>query len=255
MAFRAILAWTFRVQLSAESGMQTVVRCFGTGMHYDIQIATYVLIPALLMTLAAFVTSLGAWHSWVRMATVIFSMTACGVAFVTDLAYFAEYQDQFNHWVFGLIYDDRRAIFQTIWKSYPIVWLVLGMIVAIAVGVWSVGILCYAVNSRISVPPRFSSGFYKVLIPILIGGFIVIGARGSLGRRPMQMKDAATTGDAFLNKLVLNPFMALKYAIVQHYRLQATAGLASFLPDGDIVGAARSLLPPGKPMRTLWMII
>ena len=246
MAFRAILAWTFRVQLSAESGMQTVVRCFGTGMHYDIQIVTYVLIPALLMTLAAFVTSLGTWHSRIRMATVIFSMTACGVAFVTDLAYFAEYQDQFNHWVFGLIYDDRRAIFQTIWKSYPIVWLVLGMIVAIAVGVWCVGRLCHAVSSRISVPPHFSSGFYKVLIPVLIVGFIVIGARGSLGRRPIQLKDAATTGDVFLNKLVLNPFAALKYAIVQHRRLQATAGLKSFLPDGDIVGAARSLLPPRK---------
>ena len=223
--------------------MQVVVRCFGTGIHYDIQVATYILMPSLLMTLTAFVTSLGAWHSRVRKATVIFSMTACVFVFVTDLAYFVEYQDQFNHWVFGLIYDDRRAIFQTIWKSYPILWLALGMMVAIAFKVWGVGRLCHAVSSRISVPPRFSLGFFKVLIPVLIVGFMVIGARGSLGRRPMQLKNAATTGDVFLNKLVLNPFVALQYAIKQHRHLQTSAGLESFLPNRDIVGAARSLFP------------
>src|SRR5580765_3334054 len=73
IGFRGLLLWVFRVQLSAESGMQAVVRCFGTGIRYDIQIATYVLIPSVLMTLTAFVTSLGAWHLRVRKATVILS--------------------------------------------------------------------------------------------------------------------------------------------------------------------------------------
>src|SRR2546428_219415 len=42
IGFRRLLLWVFRVQLSAESGTQAVVRCFGTGIRYDIQIATYI---------------------------------------------------------------------------------------------------------------------------------------------------------------------------------------------------------------------
>lgn len=243
LVFRGVLLLVFRVQLSPDSGWPAVVRCFSTGLYYDIQIATYALIPSLLLTMAAFIKSLGLWHSRVRMATLIFSMTACAIVLVTDLAYFAEYQDQFNHWIFGLIYDDRHAIFQTIWKSYPILWLTLGILVAIPCGIWIVHKAGHGINLRVSVPARFSSGFFRVLIPVLIAGFIVFGVRGSLGRRPMQLKDAATTGDGFLNKLVLNPFAALKFAIAQHRRLRTSAGLEGFLPGGDIAGAARSLFP------------
>ena len=242
-AFRGLLFGVFRVQLSPESGLPAIGRCFGTGIPFDIQMATYAVMPSLLMTLAAFGTSLGAWHLRVRTATLVFSLTACAFAFVADLAYFAEYQDQFDHWIFGLIYDDRRAIFQTIWKGYPVLWLALGMLVAITVGVWSVGRLCQAVSSRINFPARFSSGVFQGLIPILIVGFLVIGARGSLGRRPMQLHDAATTGDVFLNKLVMNPFVALKYAIMQHRQLQTGSGLESFIPDRDISRAVRALFP------------
>ena len=243
VGFRGLLLWAFRAQLAPESGIEAVARCFGTGLHFDIQIATYALIPSFMLTLTACFVSVGAWHARVHKATVILSMIACTVAFVGDLAYFQEYQDQFNHWIFGLIYDDRRAIVQTIWKSYPILWLALGMLGAGLAGVGSIGRLCHAVSARSRVSPAFSSGLFKVLLPVVMMGFIVLGARGSLGSRPMQLKDAAVTGDAFLNKLVLNPFSALSFAVKQQRQLQTSAGLEGFLPDGDIVGAARSWFP------------
>jgi phosphoglycerol transferase MdoB-like AlkP superfamily enzyme len=242
-AFRGLLLAVFHAQLSPNTPTHSFVRCFGTGFHYDIQIATYALFPSLLLTLTAFVRSLGNWHGRVRTATLIFTLTACASAFVTDLLYFHEYQDQFNHWIFGLIYDDRQAIFQTIWKSYPIVWLTLGMLITIGIGVWTVKKLSDAVSARIVIPKNSYKGPLKLAVSTLIIGFMVMGARGSFGRRPMQLKDAATTGDAFLNKLVLNPFAALRYAIQQHRRLQTATGLQTFLPDGNIVAAAHALFP------------
>ncbi len=241
--FRGLLLLVFQAQLSPNTGIHAIIRCFGTGIHYDIQIATYAVMPSLLITLVAFVKPLGVWHLRVRKATMVFSVTACVFAFVTDLAYFAEYQDQFNHWIFGLAYDDRRAIFQTIWKSYPILWITFGALVAIVAGIWGIARLCQIISLRIDVPSRYSLGFFKVLVPIFIITFAVVGSRGSLGHRPMQLKDAATTGDAFLNKIVVNPFVALKYAVEQHRRLQTAQGLKYILPSGDILSAARSLFP------------
>ena len=74
---------------------------------------------------------------------------------------------------------------------------------------------------------------------VLVG----FGLRGSIGRRPLQEKDIATTGDVLINKLVPNPFFALYTAIQNHLTLETSAGIRSFLPDGDVRAAARALFP------------
>jgi phosphoglycerol transferase MdoB-like AlkP superfamily enzyme len=57
------------------------------------------------------------------------------------------------------------------------------------------------------------------------------------------LKNAESTGDVFLNKIVLNPFWALRYAVWQEHTMQKSAGLKIFLPDGNIRGAAAALFP------------
>ena len=80
----------------------------------------WALLPSLALTLFGLFWLLGVWHQRIRRVTIVIVLTLCAVVFVSDVAYFAEYDDQFNHWIFGLIYDDRRAILITIWKTYPI---------------------------------------------------------------------------------------------------------------------------------------
>ncbi len=242
-AFRGLLVFLFRAQLAPGDSASAIWRCFSTGLGYDIQIATYVMIPSLVLTAVGFFISLGAWPERVRLVTLIFGLTACAFAFVGDVGYFVEYQNQFDHWIFGLIYDDQRAILETIWKSYPIVWLTLGILATLVVSVWGVNKLCQVTSARLHVAPRFATGIFRLLTVFLMIALIVFGARGSVGRRPIQLKDAATTGDEFLNKVVVNPFVALKEAIIEHRRLQSAAGLESFLPQGDITGALHALFP------------
>jgi hypothetical protein len=55
------------------------------------------------------------------------------------------------------------------------------------------------------------------------------------------MKDAAVTRDPFLNKLVMNPYAAFRYAIKHHRMLTNSRGLRLILPDGDV----RRLRAPG----------
>jgi hypothetical protein len=164
---------------------------------------------------------------------------------------FHEYHNQFDAWIWGLVFDDRRTIALTIWKSYPVVWLTLGVfLVAGAMGWlpsrWT-SWLAQPTLARVrfmGVPGRMAAG--AVLVTV-----VVFGLRGSLGRRPAQLKDAAVCGDVFLDKLVLNPVSALRCAIKQHFTLLQAAGLETIWPGGDIHAAAQAFNPRAQPNATV----
>src|SRR5438309_3803275 len=76
-------------------------------------------------------------------------------------------------------------------------------------------------------------------VVVLIWAFVA--ARVWLGKNLAGLKNAATTGDVFLNKIVLNPFFALRYAVWQEHAMQKSAGLKIFLPNSDVRGAAAAV--------------
>ena len=144
LAFRVALFWIFRGELAHRPSGQAFLRCFETGLRSDTCAAMWALLPSLALTLFGFFYPLGLWHQRIRRLTIVIVLTLCAVVFVSDVAYFAEYDDQFNHWIFGLIYDDRRAILITIWKTYPIVLLMVICGLAVALAAWVLDKLCRA---------------------------------------------------------------------------------------------------------------
>lgn len=242
-AFRGVLLWLFRAELAPGSGAAQFFRCFGTGLRFDISIATYAVLPTLALTLVSFFRPVSAAHRRVRRALAGTLAAVSLLTFAIDVAYFREYHDQFNHWIFGLVFDDRTAIAKTVWKSYPVVWLLLGVSFLVW-GVMFAGRACWrAVSERVALPAWPALGAARFVTPVVILLLAVFGLRASFGSRPVQMKDAAVTTDPFLNKLVMNPFAALTYAIKHHRMLSASKGLRVILPDGDVRAAARAWFP------------
>lgn len=241
--FRLTLLCLFRGEMSPESNVAQVLRCLGTGLRFDISIASYGVIPMLVFTLVSFFQPMGHWLSRVRLGWCLLLTGLSLLTFVIDVAYFREYHDQFNHWIFGVWFDDRGAIAKTIWKSYPIVWLFLA-VAGLTLLLFFAGLTVWrALFRRIVLPRLFFVGWKRWIAALLILAFLFMGLRASLGRRPIQMKDAAVTLDPFLNKLVMNPYAALKYAIKQHQMLSQSKGLQMILPGGDVRGAARACFP------------
>ena len=136
LAFRLTLFLIFRGELSQQPSGQAFLRCFETGLRSDATAATWALLPSFTLTLVGFVYSLGIWQQRIRRLTSVVALTLCAIIFVTDIGYFAEYDNQFDHWIFGLIYDDRQAILATIWKSQHIIALVIISAVAVTASAW-----------------------------------------------------------------------------------------------------------------------
>src|SRR5205085_5074846 len=115
---------------------------------------------------------------------------------------------------------------------------------------WMIDKLCRAAAAA-EVPAFLGTKSARAITFIVIAIWMFVGARVWLGKNLAGLKNAAGTGDPFLNKIVLNPFFALRYAIWQEHTMQRSAGLKTFLKDGDVRGAAAALFPNAKNPATL----
>ncbi|MFM1941587.1 MAG: hypothetical protein RI897_569, partial [Verrucomicrobiota bacterium] len=240
---RVVLILVYREQMGMEAGVAELYRCFSTGLRYDVSAATYTVLPLVVLSLVGLFKGMGCCPERVRMGLVALAPSLYFVLLAVDIGYFAEYGDQFDQWIFGLLYDDRSAIWATVWKSYPVVWISILMVVGIlglVCGVRWVVLRGMAFGGRLG---NRGSVWVRAVVVVLATGLVVLGIRGSLGRRPVQKKDAATTGDVFLNKMVVNPLYALRYAIDEHRLLQSEKGLEAFLRQSQLRAAAADLFP------------
>jgi phosphoglycerol transferase MdoB-like AlkP superfamily enzyme len=242
LAFRVALFLIFRGEVAEPPTSQAFLRCFETGLKSDATAAAWALLPSLALTLIGFFCPLGSWHQRIRRLVMIVAFSLCAIVFIADIGYFAEYDNQFDHWIFGLIYDDRAAIFATIWKSYHLVLLIVIAAIVVAACAWLLNKILRRAESA-TVPDLLGTRTARVLTVVIVVAWTFVGARVWLGKNFAGLKKAESTGDIFLNKIVLNPFWALRYAIWQEHTMQKSAGLKTFLPDGNVRAAAAALFP------------
>ena len=250
LAFRVALFLIFRAELSQWPTRQAFLRCFETGLRSDATAAMWALLPSLSLTLIGFFYPLGVWHERVRRLIAGLALSLCALIFIADIGYFAEYDNQFDHWIFGLIYDDRAAIFATIWKSYHVLLLIIVGATAVGIVTWLLSKLLRKAESA-DVPAFLGTTTARAITVLVIAIWAFAGARVWLGKNFAGLKKAESTGDVFLNKIVLNPFFALRYAIWQEHTMQKSVGLRSLLPDGDVRSAAAALFPEHANTATL----
>jgi len=250
LAFRVVLFLIFRSEMTEQPSSHAFFRCFETGLKSDTTAATWALLPSLALTLVGFFKPIGVWHQRIRRVTLVVALSLCAIIFIADVGYFAEYDNQFDHWIFGLIYDDRAAILATIWKSHHVVLLIVVGAIGVAASAWLLSKLCQKAETA-DVPVSVGTKTARVIIVIVIAVWAFVGARVWLGENLAGLKNAESTGDVFLNKIVLNPFFALRYAIWQEHTMQKSAGLRIFLPDANVRAAATALFPNSQNAATL----
>src|SRR5256885_9544046 len=181
LAFRVTLLLVFRGEISETPGSQALLRCFETGLRSDATAATWAILPSLTLTLVGFLYPLAAWHQRIRRLSTLVILGLCAIVFITDAGYFAEYDNQFDHWIFGLIYDDRAAILATIWKSYHVILLILLAAVAVGISAWSLGKILGKAESA-DVPDFLGTKSARLFTAIIVVLWAFVGARVWLGK-------------------------------------------------------------------------
>lgn len=238
--FRVCFIAYFRSKLSPAAGAGDILLALVNGMRFDAMAAAWwAALPFLASAINAAV-DINVHADRLRRFFAATFVVVSPVAFISSIVFFREYNEPFNHFIFNLYYDDTKAIFSTIWSGYhPIMNLLMMGALGYGLSRLANAYLQSRFFLRDLAQDRTPSPAVRVIVTVA-GVVLLAGAlRGSFGHRPAKIDDAAVTGDAFLNKAVLNPYSALVYAYSAHAKLsRIMGGLEYFLPDGNVRSAA-----------------
>jgi len=251
LAFRLAFIWHFRDKMALASTWREVLSVSLHGFRYDAKVVTSVMVlPFLFSIVSGFADReriADRFRSWYGSLLVVISTITCAVT----IGYFKEYDDQFNHILFNLFYDDTSAIFKTIWSSYhPLIYLVATGAISFAAILLKDRLLKSKKDENDRIAEYTQTIPRRIVVVLVILALFVLGARGTFGNARLKRQEAAITRDEFLNKMVVNPLYALQGAYRDYTRNHAIAGVDVFLPDKDILRAARAVFSSGTGTRS-----
>jgi len=129
---------------------------------------------------------------------------------MVNLHYFGFYKTPIDSVIFGLAEDDTAAVLQTIWHDFP----VIGSLFLVAVLSW--GALRVHQNVTARVQPanalRSHSPWVRGLFILVAFWGLVFAGKGTLREMALQRQHLTVTTSQFLNDMVPNGVIALKYA-------------------------------------------
>ncbi len=245
-AFRVLFIWYFSAKIAPSSGPKDLFAVLMNGARFDAKIAAYWMLVPFICSAVLGWRGRGVIADRVRLIVAGLYAAVTTVLCGVTLSYFREFDSQFDHFFMNAFYDDPGAIFGTIVAEYHVgVNLAAFCVVAIAGMLAARRLMKWPGSDRMRAYVTASSGIAKAAALFLLLCFVIISLRGSAGRRPVQMKDAAVTQDGFLNQAVINPYTALYNAVSAHRGLSRGDGLRTFLPDGDLAKAVETFF--GRP--------
>ncbi|MES2952373.1 MAG: LTA synthase family protein [Pseudomonadota bacterium] len=212
---------------------------------------------------------------WV--SSKVYGRIAAGAAFfyvmlsLVNLHYFGFYKTPIDSLVFGLVEDDTTAVLQTIWHDFPVVWTLL----LAALLTFASAALHRMLVTRLKPDTALQSRnvAVKLVLVLVVLLALAFAIKGTLRQMALQRQHLTVTTSQFLNDMVPNGPIALKYAWDSRGESQnlqnplaglKAMGFESALAAADVLGmphgseaevkaslTAHEALPAGTPKKNL----
>ena len=233
------------------------------GFRFDLKVSA--IAAFLLLLLLPWVSE----RAYKRLAAVLVTLFVL-LSFI-NLHYFGFYKTPIDSLVFGIAEDDTKAVLKTIWHDFPVVWSLL-LVALFSYGtvrlhrwiVARVGAIHWRFTQRIAI---------QVLLAFIAFWGLVFAGKGTLREMALQRQHITVTTSQYLNDMVPNGVIALKYAWDSRRQSQnlqdpllglhimgfdsprAAAEVLGLPHDSDAQVAAALVahpaLPPGTPKKNL----
>jgi len=256
---RLILTCLYHDELAAVPA-KSILRVFLLGLGYDLQVAAYVTVA--LIPLVALTPNAAFRRRWFRRLLIGYVGVALTLVFMLVIidAYFFAYYDanRLNYLV-----TDYLACFgeiaQTIWRTYPVIWLGLLTLVVFGGTLWCVRRFCFAGPF----PHRRLGG--RLIYAVVLSAMACLAARGG-GNDGWAPDNAMAyfSSNNVVCQLSLNPTVTLGTAIVQYYSENDADSIPIDLPALDLAEGARRVRQAltddraifgGHPGNPLWRTV
>ncbi len=236
-----------------------VLQAFLLGARYDLIVTSYLMVPSFLIWLGLnLLPSKGFYNFYIFILRVTFVLGAIlyFTIIVCDLSFYSFFQDHINILFFGFFEDDTIAILESIWKNYPVVPMLAGVVGFLFLVVFFARRLILPIKRFVALKKRMK----VLLIPVVL--VLFAGAiRGGYGVFVLSPKYADFSDNEFINQLSRNSVMALEatYQLRQkrnalNFNLADELGYKKRIQDAftDFLGIDLSHTPKNELINLLW---
>ncbi|MBC7919148.1 MAG: LTA synthase family protein, partial [Rhodoferax sp.] len=129
---------------------------------------------------------------------------------LVNLHYFGFYKTPIDSLVFGLVEDDTAAVLKTIWHDFPVVWTLLLVAALTLASVWLHRVLLAKLQPDSVLQSRHVA--IKLVAIVVVFFALAFAGKGTLREMALQRQHLTVTTSQFLNDMVPNGVIALKYA-------------------------------------------
>ena len=205
--------------------------------RFDMMTAAYFVLPTAVLTIIGLFTG----REFLKFKRVYadFALIVSFIMAVVNVCYFFEYKSQFNFWIFGIFYDDAKAIGNTIFEQYPVFTLAFAAVVFSVAAVFFIKKAFGAPRAELKkLPLKYSAPAAIAYVFILF--FLIRGCR--LAGRPLQLRDTAVMPSAYMNNLIPTSAYCLKTEVSKFLAEKFSGGLKNFgAKEKDLPWFARSV--------------
>lgn len=252
LIFRAIFFLAFREEAIASTSGE-LGKAAWIGAKMDVRLALILGLPAALGVWIPFLDparGTRAVRGWVAWLTLVFGVVA--FLYFVDFGHFGWLHERVNASAIDYLLAWQIAV-QTVWESYPIVWILLGLAAIIAAYGFAVSRLLVRPLAAAASEPRLPG---KRLAAVVVAAVLVYaaGIYGKVSAYPLRWSDAFFSTDPFACALGLNPVLYTWDSLLDWkaaYDVKATrkhyARMAKLLevdhPDENTLTFARHYVP------------
>ncbi len=215
---------------------------FYLGWKYDNLVACYLIVPLFLVTILTFLVgrvSVYNFFQFLFRPYAVFAALLVTVISISDLGFYSYFQDHINILIFGVLEDDTRALFETIWKNYPVGSILLGL------GVYFIFVVY--ISKRVFRSLYRGQTFLKANklfnVVLILTSFTLLagGVRGGYGKFVIARKYSDFSDNEFINQVAVNGVVALEKAIkLRRTRTRLDFNMASVMGYDKNIHAAFS---------------
>lgn len=242
-----------------ETHTGDILYSFYQGTRYDLIVISYLFLPILLLWLILNFIGIKALQL-LYIFGLKFMFIAGALIFlvveISDLSFYSFFQDHINILFYGLFEDDTSAVLESIWKDYPVGWMLIGVLLFIGGIVFASARLFQfsAVTEKLA---------WKIKLPLIFVVLILfLGAiRGGYGVMVMSPKYSDFSEVEFINHVAQNGVIALETTYqLRESRLRAGFSLADEMgyrkriqdAFSDYLGIDTSLTKEDELVNLLW---
>ena len=172
------------------------------GLRFDLRVVAIILLCMLVIgnipLLHPFRTQTGKrfWLALLGMVSLVMV-----VVYTIDFAHYSYLSQRLNASVLSYLHDFRISL-GMVWESYPVLWLILGILLLTALLIWLLR-LTHARTTRTKAVPARNHAILSFIFSFIVLGLVIFG---KAGQYPLRWSDAFSLGSDYKANLALNPF-------------------------------------------------